>query len=110
MNAQLKKLFPEVENVDLLKHQQVTRLDLLNAINWLVRELNTIQKEEPTKRWLRSKEVIKLLKISPGTLQNLRINGTLTYTKIGGTLYYDNSDIEKLLNNNKTIATATLFK
>ena len=36
MYLHLKKLFPETENLDLLKHQQVTRLDLLNALNFLV--------------------------------------------------------------------------
>ena len=62
------------------------------------------------KKIVKADEVIKLLNISPGTLQNLRINGTLTYTKIGGTLYYDNADIDKLLNTNKTNAIPTLFK
>ena len=65
---------------------------------------------EQSKKWLKSTEVRKLLNISPGTLQNLRINGTLTYTKIGGTLYYDNTDIEKCLNTNKVSALPSLFK
>ena len=38
-----------------------------------------------------------MLGISPGTLQNLRINGTLTYSKIGGMMYYRYQDIMKLL-------------
>jgi hypothetical protein len=46
-------------------------------------------------------EVKKLLNISSGTLQNLRINGTLSYTKIGGLLYYNYKDIEKLLMDSK---------
>jgi hypothetical protein len=37
-----------------------------------------------SKQWLKSVDVRKMLNISPGTLQNLRINGTLRYTKIGG--------------------------
>jgi hypothetical protein len=53
------------------------------------------------KKWLKSPEVRKLLNISPGTIQNLRINGTLPYTKIGGVLYYDYEDIQKLLISNK---------
>ena len=65
---------------------------------------------QPTKQWLKSKEVRKLLNISPGTLQTLRINKTLSYTKIGGILYYNNADIEKLLSANKVTATPTLFK
>jgi len=46
---------------------------------------------------LKSAEVRRLLKISPATLQTLRINGTLPYTRIGGSLYYRYEDIEKLL-------------
>lgn len=65
---------------------------------------------QPTKQWLKSKEVRKLLNISPGTLQTLRINKTLSYTKIGGILYYDNTDIEKLLSANKVTANPKLFK
>jgi hypothetical protein len=49
------------------------------------------------KQWLKSIEVRKLLKISPGTLQNLRINGTLRFTRIGSLLYYKQEDINKLL-------------
>lgn len=82
------------------------KIDLLQEIKKIIQtaEPNTV------KKWIKSKEVTKLLNISPGTLQNLRINGTLTYTKIGGTIYYDNTDIEKLLNSNKVAATPTLFK
>ncbi|MGY0039324.1 helix-turn-helix domain-containing protein [Pedobacter sp. NJ-S-72] len=39
----------------------------------------------------------KLLNISPGTLQNLRINGTLRFTKVGSMLYYKLDDINTLL-------------
>lgn len=49
--------------------------------------------------WLKSYEVRKLLKISPGTLQNLRVNGTLAYTKIGGLMYYKYDDVIRLLEN-----------
>jgi hypothetical protein len=49
------------------------------------------------KQWLKSVEVRKMLAISPGTLQNLRINGTLKYTKIGGIIYYKVEDLNKIL-------------
>ena len=91
----------------------LTKDDLFQFKNELLSEIKKILKSEENstlKKWLKSKEVIKLLKISPGTLQNLRINGTLTYTKIGGTLYYDNSDIEKILTTNKSNAIPSLFK
>ena len=66
-------------------------------------------KTEQTKQWLKSKEVRKLLNISPGTLQTLRINKTLSYTKIGGIIYYAQKDIEKLLDENKVSSERTLF-
>ncbi|GGA87510.1 DNA-binding protein [Flavobacterium palustre] len=99
MSLHPKKLFPEVENIELLNHQVVTKRDLLNASNIILSELKEILsiKEKPSE-WLRSTEVRKILKISSGTLQTLRISGALNYTKIGGTLYYKYEDLEKLLN------------
>jgi hypothetical protein len=47
--------------------------------------------------WLRSSDVRKLLRISPGTLQGLRINGKLKSSKVGGVHFYRYSDLEKLL-------------
>ncbi|TWR28578.1 helix-turn-helix domain-containing protein [Mucilaginibacter sp. SMC90] len=66
--------------------------DLLQEIRQMIRP-----EEGQGKKWLKSIEVRKLLNISPGTLQNLRINGTLRFTKIGGMLYYKLEDIHKLL-------------
>jgi len=42
-----------------------------------------------------------LLQISPGTLQNLRINGTLPYTKVGGIIYYDVEEIQNVMDANR---------
>jgi hypothetical protein len=99
MNLHPKKLFPEVENLELLNHQPITKRDLLNFSNIILSEIKEIVglKEQPT-QWLKSSEVRKLLKISPGTLQNLRVNGTLNYNRIGGILYYKYDEIAKLLN------------
>ena len=92
--------------------QIITIEDLNEFRSLLLNDLKEIINSKPqqTKQWLKSNEVRKLLKISPGTLQNLRINGTLSYTKIGGIMYYDNTDIDKLLNGNKVKALPTLFK
>tara|TARA_R110002033_G_scaffold33610_2_gene71045 strand:+ start:374 stop:607 length:234 start_codon:yes stop_codon:yes gene_type:complete len=66
-----------------------------------IKELLNSQSGHITKRWLKSSEVKKLLGISSGTLQNLRINGTLPYTKVGGVLYYDYEEIISVMENNK---------
>ena len=51
--------------------------------------------------WIKTPELKKLLKISHGTLQNLRINGTIPYTKIGGIIYYNKQEILKIIESNK---------
>lgn len=72
---------------------QEFKIELLEGIKDLFHMKTTEQK-----LWLRSSEVRALLKISSGTLQNLRVNGDLRYSKVGGTLYYNYQDIEKMLN------------
>lgn len=69
------------------------KTDLLTGIRGLLSDL----KERQSKKWLKSYEVKKLLAISNGTLQTLRSNGTLPFTKIGGTIYYNSEDIDKML-------------
>ena len=92
--------------------QIITIEDLNDFRNLLLNDLKEIINSKPqqTKQWLKSYEVRKLLNISPGTLQNLRINGTLSYTKIGGIMYYNHADIDKLLNGNKVNTLSTHFK
>ncbi len=98
MNFNHKALFPETDNIELLQHQIVTKRDLLNFGNLLLNEIkNTKTNDTSTKQWLKSAEVRNILKISPGTLQNLRINGTLKYKRIGGIIYYNYEDIVKML-------------
>jgi hypothetical protein len=70
----------------------------------LMFELRKILKEAHSpseKKWLKSYEVKKMLGISPGTLQNMRINGTIPFTKMGGILFYDANEIQKILESNK---------
>ena len=89
----------------------ITREDLNEFRSLLLNDLKEIiqSKSQQHKQWLKSTEVRKLLNISPGTLQTLRINRTLSYTKIGGIIYYANHDIEKLLEQNKVSSEQTLF-
>lgn len=84
----------------------ITKEDLNEFRQLLIADLSTlleIKPQQQQKKWLKSHEVRELLNISPGTLQNLRINGTLTYTRVGGIIFYESAHIDKLLNGNKTI-------
>jgi len=73
------------------------RQDLLAEIRKMLSQAHLM----PKRKWLKSHEVRRLLTISPGTLQNLRVNGTLPFIKIGGVMYYDYEDIERMLEQNK---------
>jgi hypothetical protein len=77
---------------------EVFRKNLIDDFKKLLGERHA----QPVRKWLKSHEVRRLLTISPGTLQNLRINGTLPFTKIGGVIYYDYEDIHKMLEQHKT--------
>jgi len=81
-----------------LEDLQDFKAELINDIRRIIKETSG----QPTKKWLKSYDVREILNISPGTLQNLRINGTLPYTKIGGVMYYDYSDIQNVLERNKS--------
>ena len=52
------------------------------------------------KVWIKSHQVQRMLGISPGTLQTLRLNGTIPYSKVGGVLFYSKTDISRLLDDN----------
>lgn len=78
----------------------ITKQDLDQFKNEIIREIintmNTPQSElaEP---WLRTRDVCKVLRISPSTLQNLRNNGKIPFHKLNGLILYKKTDIDSLL-------------
>ena len=88
----------------------ITQKDLEQFKDELFQELqqlfqNIPQPKESKKslqqeKWLKSYQVQRMLGISAGTLQNLRINGTIPYSKLGGILLYPTDEITKLINDN----------
>lgn len=51
--------------------------------------------------WIKSGQVMSKLEISPETLQNFRINGTIPFSKLGGIIYYDEEKINEILESNE---------
>ncbi|QDO95258.1 helix-turn-helix domain-containing protein [Formosa sediminum] len=72
------------------------KLELLDDIKRL---LNAHSKSK-INSYLKSSEVMSLLQISSSTLQNLRLNGTLPHTRIGGIIYYSSEEIQAVLTEN----------
>lgn len=81
----------------------VTKDDLHEFRNLLLDDLQKLihSKPQKQKQWLKSSEVRRLLKISPGKLQNLRVNGSLSYTQLDGLILYDYDDIMAMIEENK---------
>ena len=84
-------------NIVTLEDLQNFKQELLTEIQKLLSQRQTT----PARKWLKSHEVRRLLMLSPGTLQNLRVNGTLPFTKIGGVMFYDYDDIQKMIEGHK---------
>jgi len=56
--------------------------------------------ETPLTDWIDGQIVMQALHISPRTLQTLRSNGILPFSRIGNKIYYRKSDILKILSDN----------
>ena len=79
---------------ELLKRKLISLDDLSD------KEIENLSERAFLEDWIDGQEVMQKLKISPRTLQTLRSNGTIPYTRIGQKLYYLKQDIERILRNN----------
>ena len=79
---------------ELLKRKLISLGDLSD------KEIENLSERAFLEDWIDGQEVMQKLKISPRTLQTLRSNGTIPYTRIGHKLYYLKQDIERILRNN----------
>ena len=91
-------LYPEHRDPNSQRFVTVADLDafgekMLSAIRMMIQNNGGLT----PKKWLKSHQVRKLLNISPGTLQTLRSNGTIPHTRVGGIIYYDSAEIEKMM-------------
>ncbi|MDO7173198.1 helix-turn-helix domain-containing protein [Mariniflexile sp. AS56] len=73
------------------------KIELLNDIKKLLLK----QSGTGLKKYLKSSEVMDLLSISAGTLQNFRMNGTIPHTKMGGINFYEADEIQKVMIENR---------
>ncbi|MGE8426268.1 MAG: helix-turn-helix domain-containing protein [Sphingobacterium sp.] len=81
----------------------VTRKELEKFKEELLSEIKALFYVKTTypRRWLKTRDVIKLLNSCSGKLQTLRKSGKLPYIPLGGDMYYDIEDIEEMMKKNK---------
>jgi hypothetical protein len=81
----------------------ITKEDLDKFRIELVSELKSFLQFKPEaitkegKQWLKSYEVRQMLGISDGTLKAMRLSHKITFTKLGGLIFYKYDDIIKLM-------------
>jgi predicted transcriptional regulator len=75
-----------------------TKEDLIEFKNEILQAIKGFQKKDELEKgkWIKSKEVMEILKCSPGTLQNLK--PVLKHAKLNGTLYFDKDSINEYMN------------
>ena len=70
---------------------------LMADVSSLTEKVNRLCGRESDRRmakWMDNEEVCRLLRLSPRTLQTMRENGTLAYTKISHKVYYRPEDVK----------------
>jgi hypothetical protein len=93
------KIIAEVNRPQLLTIDDFEKFKV-DLIDEVVKLLST--KYSPKRHWLKTREVLKLLGVSPGKLQYLRKSKKLPFTKLGGDIFYDVADIEAMMDNYKS--------
>ena len=82
-----------MEAIILTKDHYQDVLAKIEAINTSITKNN----KEPKDEFLDNQEFIQLMKISKRTAQTWRDSGIVSFSQIGGKVYYRMSDINKLL-------------
>jgi len=84
-------------NVITSENLETFKKELLTEIKDILMKYDRVTMD----KWIKSNIVMTKLGISPGTLQNFRINRTIPFSKLGGIIYYDEEEINEILNRNK---------
>lgn len=90
----MRELINRFMELDIITKQDLEqfRMKMLADIKELIDERSATT----SKPWLKATEVRKMLGISSGTLQKLRVQRLLKSAKIGGVHYYRYHDVENM--------------
>lgn len=86
------------------KDKMVTREDLVAMKEELISAMSELlnkTKSAQHPKWVKTKEALKILGVSPNTLAAMRNHRKLKFTRIGKILYYKEEDIMDMLERNK---------
>lgn len=88
------------EIMEIVSFEKRTFEEMAAKLDYFVQRMDGLCRqhgEKKVERWMDSHAVCRKLRISPSTLQTLRDNGTLAFTKIGNRTYYRQEDVERVI-------------
>ncbi|MDG2432850.1 DNA-binding protein [Flavobacterium sp.] len=77
-------------------------LELLGNIGTLITQTKEGYGDVIDQEWIKSKQVRKLMNMSPGSVQNLRVTEKVRFKKIVGSYYYNKADLLKLFTDERS--------
>ena len=77
-------------------------LELLGNIGNLITQTKEGNSDVTEQEWIKSKQVRKLMNMSPGSVQNLRVTEKVRFKKIVGSYYYNKADLLKLFTDERS--------
>lgn len=91
-----------MKKMEIISFEKRTFEEIAAKLDYFVQRVESLCSEhggKETGEWMDNHEVCRRLRISPRTLQTLRDNGTLAFTKIGNRTYYRPDDVERVVGN-----------
>lgn len=80
--------------------EELLKRKIISIDNLTDKQLDILYDRAFLEDWIDGQMVMQKLHISARTLQTLRSNGTIPYTKIGHKIWYLKRDLERVLRNN----------
>ena len=77
-------------------------LELLGNIGNLITQTKEGNSDVTEQEWIKSKQVRKLMNMSPGSVQNLTVTEKVRFKKIVGSYYYNKADLLKLFTDERS--------
>ena len=86
-----------MKTMEIISFEKRTFEEIAAKLDRFVQRVESLWREhggKETSEWMDNHEVCRRLRISPRTLQTMRENGTLAYTKISHKVYYRPEDVK----------------
>lgn len=86
--------------MEIISFEKSTFEEVAAKLDYFVQRMDNLCRMHGEKKpggWMDNRAVCQKLRISPRTLQTLRDNGTLAFTKIGNRTYYRPEDVEQII-------------